>query len=369
MSDLPRKRRKLDLVLDTNNFTDPCERCQDLARLYTRDGWLAKKNYCFVMEVRESRQTLETSPCPVCRLLSTLKTDDSLTFLHALSARWLLSRLKSSQRQLYRRFNDTVVIRIDSEKNGKKIRDGKSMGHLMAMQSISELPYSILPFRSEAKTIEFDQIESWLNHCEKSHGNACQPQDADQIQPLMVIDCNLYDPGEPPKLVSISRNEKYAALSYVWGVYKNSKLAAPVVKDSIQVAKRLGCRYLWVDRHCIGQDESDEFKNKEFKKMDKIYSQAQFTIIAAAGTDSRDGLAGVTGPRQEPKSTQAKEIQFRYLGTPPKEKIQSTKWAERGWTYQEGLLSRRRIFFTDEQVIFQCNNMTCLESLRIPMER
>jgi hypothetical protein len=103
--------------------------------------------------------------------------------------------------------------------------------------------------------------------------------------------------------------------------------------------------------------------------MDKIYSQAYFTIIAAAGRDSRDGLAGVTTPRnQQEEPTQKNGIQFRYLGKPPRKKIRSTKWAERGWTYQEGFLSRRRIFFTDEQVIFQCNNMTCLESLCIPMK-
>jgi hypothetical protein len=34
----------------------------------------------------------------------------------------------------------------------------------------------------------------------------------------------------------------------------------------------------------------------------------------------------------------------------------------RGWTYQEGLLSRRRIFFTEEQVYFECHGRHCFES-------
>lgn len=34
----------------------------------------------------------------------------------------------------------------------------------------------------------------------------------------------------------------------------------------------------------------------------------------------------------------------------------------RGWTYQEGLLSKRRIFFTDEQVYFECDARHCFES-------
>ena len=34
----------------------------------------------------------------------------------------------------------------------------------------------------------------------------------------------------------------------------------------------------------------------------------------------------------------------------------------RGWTYQEGLLSKRRIFFTEEQVYFECDASHCFES-------
>ncbi|RMI97177.1 hypothetical protein CDV36_016259 [Fusarium kuroshium] len=102
--------------------------------------------------------------------------------------------------------------------------------------------------------------------------------------------------------------------------------------------------------------------------MDKIYSEAYFTIIAAAGEDSSNGLAGVTIPREQQERAQINGTQFSYLCTPPREKIRSTTWAERGWTYQEGFLSRRRIFFTNEQVIFQCNNMTCLETFSIPMK-
>lgn len=101
--------------------------------------------------------------------------------------------------------------------------------------------------------------------------------------------------------------------------------------------------------------------------MDEIYSHAKFTIVAAAGQDSNYGLAGITHSRKpELRYAHVPGARLTYLGTPPGEKIRSTLWASRGWTYQEGFLSQRRIFFTDEQVIFQCNTMTCLESFRIP---
>lgn len=104
--------------------------------------------------------------------------------------------------------------------------------------------------------------------------------------------------------------------------------------------------------------------------MDAIYSQALFTIIDAAGIDCNSGLAGVTYPRQSDavlRYAQVNGIKLTYLGTPPAQKIGSSRWGSRGWTYQEGILSHRRIFFTDEQVMFQCNNMTCIESFEIPM--
>jgi hypothetical protein len=39
----------------------------------------------------------------------------------------------------------------------------------------------------------------------------------------------------------------------------------------------------------------------------------------------------------------------------------------RGWTYQEGVLSRRRLVFTDEQVYYECAGMYCYESLNVPL--
>ncbi|KAF5551830.1 hypothetical protein FNAPI_7298 [Fusarium napiforme] len=222
------------------------------------------------------------------------------------------------------------------------------MGSLIAVEPIKPIsePFpSFLPSQPWPRTVNYEQINSWITYCNKNHDDHCTSTEKTQLQPFRVIDCFSYEPGKCIKPVSLPTNEEYAALSYVWG--KDDK------KES----------------GCINQEQPEDLKKKEFKMMDKIYSQASFTIIAAAGRDSGDGLAGVTAPRDEQKEPQQIDnMQFRYLGKPPREKIKSTKWAERGWTYQEGFLSRRRIFFTNEQVVFQCNNMTCLESLSISME-
>ncbi|KAF4945825.1 hypothetical protein FGADI_11644 [Fusarium gaditjirri] len=117
---------------------------------------------------------------------------------------------------------------------------------------------------------------------------------------------------------------------------------------------------------CINQNGPD--KKKQIQMMDEIYSKADFTIIDATGTDCTYGLAGVTPSRRtdQPQGyAQVNGVNLIYLGTPPADKIRASRWASRGWTYQEGALSYKRIFFTNEQVIFQCNTMTCQESFSL----
>lgn len=51
-----------------------------------------------------------------------------------------------------------------------------------------------------------------------------------------------------------------------------------------------------------------------------------------------------------------------------KHEIAKSTWNMRGWTYQEGLLSRRCLVFTNTQSYFKCHGMHCQESIPIPLE-
>ncbi len=48
--------------------------------------------------------------------------------------------------------------------------------------------------------------------------------------------------------------------------------------------------------------------------------------------------------------------------------IKLSDWITRAWTYQEALLSRRRIIFTDEQVYYECESMYCYEVFDFPWQ-
>lgn len=91
-------------------------------------------------------------------------------------------------------------------------------------------------------------------------------------------------------------------------------------------------------------------------QMGQVYANASVTIIAAAGDNSEVGLPGVSMCPRKPQ--QRVDIQNTTLLEIPygEDDLLSSKWASRGWTYQEGYLSKRRIIFTPNQVLFLCND-------------
>ena len=46
------------------------------------------------------------------------------------------------------------------------------------------------------------------------------------------------------------------------------------------------------------------------------------------------------------------------------ELISRSPWAARGWTFQEGYLSRRKLIFTENEAVYLCDDMYCQESVR-----
>jgi hypothetical protein len=77
-----------------------------------------------------------------------------------------------------------------------------------------------------------------------------------------------------------------------------------------------------------------------------------------------DGLPGVHGPsRCLPKRlTIGQMIMDEWLV--PHEQLLRSNWFTRAWTYQEGALSTRRLFFTDHGVAFWCQQLYCQESIK-----
>ncbi|KAF4546314.1 Tol-like protein [Lasiodiplodia theobromae] len=96
---------------------------------------------------------------------------------------------------------------------------------------------------------------------------------------------------------------------------------------------------------------------KQILQMDYIYKQADLTIVAAAGDHSDYGLPGVsTVPRSPRQSLKIGNyvLMSCWRDTTLAHALEQSKWMERAWTYQEALLSERRLFFTDYCYLHDC---------------
>lgn len=98
-------------------------------------------------------------------------------------------------------------------------------------------------------------------------------------------------------------------------------------------------------------------------QMDQVYANASLTIINASGSDAQNGLPGVTSfARQPQKCVHIRKTAILELPCGEHE-LNSSKWLTRGWTYQEGYFSTRRLVFTPSQVLFLCNETYQEESV------
>jgi len=141
-------------------------------------------------------------------------------------------------------------------------------------------------------------------------------------------------------------------LSYLWGTSGEDGVDWPrTVLDAVAVTRGVGMRYLWVDRLCINQ-EDDEEKGYLINRMTTVYECADVTIFAAAGSGAGHGLPGVgsTPRKSQPRcALDSGSTLVSSLRDLRKDIIESTHWT-RGWTYQERVLSNRRLVFTENQV-------------------
>ncbi|KAF3764884.1 HET-domain-containing protein, partial [Cryphonectria parasitica EP155] len=213
----------------------------------------------------------------------------------------------------------------------------------------------------------------WLAWCEGNHDGCRVAIGMQPSHPIRLVDC------KARSLVQHDGKAPYVALSYVWGKhteestekqkeganspdFERGKLPeniTAVIEDAMVVTQQLGYQLLWVDRYCIDQEDRIS-ADQQINQMDRIYNGAEITLVAAAGEDGNYGLAGVnreffarlessrieTGPDGAVLmsiTSGSSTFSFEYQ-----------KWSTRGWTFQEALLSRRCLVFTENWIFFQC---------------
>ena len=382
-----------ELAVKQPKLDELCARCRviDLQEIFQRK--VQRDLGSFVMDLDSSVEELKASDCPLCQLFGSMSPSDvakggwkrtERCHLRVFSANRVFAGLRASN---MRETSDTTllgVVRISASHANTGIEHAMhrlwscldETGCLHRVQEIqlqSILGVRLLPV--ESFNISF--VSDCIAYCSANHRKVCNATVASPTESLRVIDC------QTRTIVKAPSECQYIAVSYVWGdsgsstpTTAKSQNAQPtlqnapkLIDDCIDVTLKLNFRYLWIDRYCIDLSD-DAAKHVQIRQMDLIYALAQVTIIAIAGQGPDYGLPGVRGTLRS-RQPQLKIGNHFLVSTLPSPKvaIKSSKWATRGWTYQEGLLSKRRLFFTNEQVFYECNGMHCTESLVQPLDK
>ncbi|KAH6867677.1 heterokaryon incompatibility protein-domain-containing protein [Thelonectria olida] len=242
--------------------------------------------------------------------------------------------------------------------------------------------------RLQQGSCDIYSMKHHLQRCIEHHKDTCErkrhlPHEAANTSPLSdqwpqnlrVIDVNGL------RVIPAPPNCRYIALSYVWDHVNKTRfiqatkasfrdICAPqglpeshlpqTVLDAIHICLQLDEQYLWVDSLCIIQDDPEDIA-RQISQMDKVYSLATATIVAASGTDPSSGIACLRS--RDPPQVECSVRGIRYIASEPplSRVIEKTLWNTRGWTYQEFILSRRLIIFTSTQLFFVCAVDTAAE--------
>ncbi|KAI1337936.1 heterokaryon incompatibility protein-domain-containing protein [Xylariaceae sp. FL0016] len=120
----------------------------------------------------------------------------------------------------------------------------------------------------------------------------------------------------------------------------------------MDLALRLGERYLWVDSLCIIQDDVAD-KRHHLPLMGDIYHHAKLVVIAAV-EDAHSGLPGIGSNIRQHTAITESVLDMRLATCQPqlRPKLQATRWVTRGWTYQEA---------TDRQAYWSCREESWCE--------
>ncbi|GAP86635.1 putative transcription factor C2H2 [Rosellinia necatrix] len=142
-----------------------------------------------------------------------------------------------------------------------------------------------------------------------------------------------------------------------------------VFRDALKVTERMGVRYIWIDTLCIIQDgDGGKDWRQEAPKMSQYYQYSLLTISAAVSSPAM-GIFNAKIPDKIPQ----KLVRLPYRDSECCQKghfyvyergvglfaqyemaLQASQFPNRGWIFQEWLLSRRVIYYTDYGLFFEC---------------
>jgi hypothetical protein len=220
--------------------------------------------------------------------------------------------------------------------------------------------------------INLDLLKHWVDQCCKLHPTFTTAMNTTPTVPALLVDVR------KKRVVSGVSGCRYVALSYRFGEAAHFRLdrelldalrhdfaldnldilnSLPLtVRHAMALVNALGESYLWTDSLCITHKDPSALSG-QLEQMAAIYSSALFTTVATNG-DGTSGISGLT-KISEPRQVDQEILEFgdenlviiepQYFGLIPE-----LEYRRRGWTYQEYLMSGRKLIFRNGQAHWKC---------------
>jgi len=243
----------------------------------------------------------------------------------------------------------------------------------------------------------FENIATWMQTCGNEH-QRCGPYRMNYLPRRIIEVGENYNPNFKLRTSDTEEKGLYACLSHRWGAQSASTLKLTTQNydrlvnnyvpletlpktyaDAVMIARELQIPYLWIDSMCIMQDDNEDWVH-ESSMMAHIFQNCVLTIAATTASSSFDGCFLDAPSNQEthrleipPNGPYVRSIEIfvsqrtRHLKSSRGHRLSATAsnaslpLLERGWVYQERLLSPRVIHFIGKDVIWECNSSTkCL---------
>ncbi|ORY10210.1 heterokaryon incompatibility protein-domain-containing protein [Clohesyomyces aquaticus] len=251
----------------------------------------------------------------------------------------------------------------------------------------SSCPWLIFPQKpiisgNTGSSLAASRVQGWLDDCVQNHQHCNSP--TPKSLPTRIIQIL----GPRSVVLRIDANDEeafYVCLSHSWGQEHMIKTTKDTIvkfqeaipwdqlpktfQDAVSFTWSLGYAYIWIDSLCIVQDDLGDWRH-EGSKMHLIYSNSILTLAASVGTGPSSGCF------REVEDARAwqfwnQEMQTHY-GVHLRQTLShhtaavETKEAEylplldRGWVFQERLLSPRVVHFASKELWWECSSsLTC----------
>lgn len=359
----------------------PCPECNDLEFTgYGSSKW-----------IRGDRLTASSNGCCFCRVLREALElcfpDFSLCDIHSIEAD-ALGCFHVSVEFGFRQYLELYTLAGEPSPIAFKLPDMYSMQS--GAPRIAQCPQGTTLPGHLASEESVSRALGWLSHCKETHVS-CSIQSPKRV-PTRVLDLSLrpgpenevgdirlYVPGKEERL-------DYVCLSHCWGTARSFHLttlgslsaslrginliALPkTFQDAIDMTRRLGYRFLWIDSLCIVQDSVDDWA-RESANMASIYQNAVLTLAATRATGDEVGFLGLAQSYPTHKIVLETREALRQICARRRvphiipiegEHIEEMPLLKRGWVYQERMLSRRILHFGKSELSWECLEDTACE--------